>query len=356
MVRHPALTLMLAGLLAALVLAGQFHFHGPSLHNEVMKSAFNDFNDSLDYAKRAEGIVARGFVETFSDAHRMPGYPAFLSVFVAMAEEPWRAARVAQILLTGLLPLIAWWCVRPFGSRSLSLLAPAAVALWPPLYYFSSALTAESLTIVGAALYLGACLRLIRNPATGIAITTAVILVFLISLKPNAIFLSLVPVVGILWSRGLSDVKEALPAYLTLAGLTTLLVLPWTLFASLSNGQFVPFTTMQGTVLCAGVGGIYSLPGEIARIEIPSLMDHARTLLGIDVQCYVGRTGMKPELHAYLQGIALDRWQEHPGTTALYGLAKIGHLLGFSLRSPADWLSAVFFVASFGAAIILVRK
>ena len=113
---------------------------------------------------------------------------------------------------------------------------------------------------------------------------------------------------------------------------------------------------MQGVVLCAGVGGVYHIPGEMTRIITPRLMDFARETLSIDVKCYIDDSGLFPELHPYLQKVALDRWSDYPLTTIAYAMAKLLHLLGFSLRGPADYGSAAMSVTSISAAAWLIRR
>ncbi|MGB0670712.1 MAG: hypothetical protein ACPGNT_04395 [Rhodospirillales bacterium] len=354
---NSGLWLVLAG--CAVVCALQLYFHQAALHNHILKTDYNDFSDALDYAERAAQWMLQGFNATFSDAHRMPGYPAFLTLFYDRLDEPWLAARVTQVILTSLLPLLAWGLTGLVGLPASGRLAAAALTgLWVPLYYFSTALTAEALTLLGTALYLIVTLWLLRRPTLARAALLALLLALLMALKPNAVFLSVVPPVLAVWDRSPQSDRRTIPwrALAAFVALLVVLVLPWTLFASLSNGQFVPLTTMQGTVLCAGVGGIYHLPGEESRVFVPALMDHARQWLGIDVPCYVGRSGLDPALHALLQERALDRWRDHTATTILYALAKCGHLLGFSLRGLVDLASAGLFVASFGGALLLLKK
>ena len=76
-------------------------FFRHTLSEGTVTSLLPSYTDSIDYMRRAEGLArGEGFSEMFCDGLRMPGYPAFLSLFARVFARPEPAVRVAQILLS----------------------------------------------------------------------------------------------------------------------------------------------------------------------------------------------------------------------------------------------------------------
>ena len=353
---HGRKTVFAVGGLCVFVAVVQVLAHQEFLHDGVMRSPGNDFNDALDYARRATRLATgEGFAAVCADAHRMPGYPAFLAAFHRFFDAPWQAARYAQIALTSLLPALAFVMARSWlPADRWRLLPVAGVAAWPPLYYFSSALTAETPSIVATALLVCLSAACYRRPTAVMAVLSALLIFVITALKPNGILLAVVPLSAVFLGNG--NVRVSWRFALVFGLTAALCIAPWTIFASLANERFIPLTTMQGVALCAGSGGIYHVPGDSAAAMLPSLMDRAREALAIDFRCYLENSGLDPGLHPYLQKIALERWRDHPFVTAAYGVAKMLHLLGFSLRGAADYGSAAMSLSAVAAAIWLIRQ
>lgn len=252
--------------LCALNLVLQLAWHGGALGDGILSSRHPASADALEYA-RAAGTLARGFGEAglagfarafgeaFGDGWRMPGYPLFLALFQG-ADAPWRAARLAQILLTVPLGAIVFIILRSARARPLAALVGGLLAaLWLPLYHYSPALLAEapSLALMGALLAALAA----RKPTLAGTLVAA-----LAYLKPNHLLL-LLPVALFLLAdagdgtRPLSpSLRARLARVLIAAAVTAALVAPWSLYLSRRHDGFVPLTLNGGYNLLLGTGRI----------------------------------------------------------------------------------------------------
>ena len=351
--RHEGSAVAVVCLLGAL---GQWLWQQDNLHDAVLRSPAGLYDDARDYVLLATALAeGRGFAEVFSSGWRLPGYPGFLAIFHQVSESPWKAARYAQVLLCAVLPLFAYLAMRPVLARGASRLLPAvALVAWPPLYYFTTFLTAETLTIVLAALLYVQVLAYLDRPRQWLAVATALTVVLLTAMKPNNILLTL-PAFAAVWL--VSDSWRIGFRFLATigAGVAVALV-PWSVFLSLANDRFVPLSSMQGVVLWFGAGGITLPDGEPGAALVPTLVDVARGVLAIELGRDVACRIFDPECERRLAAIALARWTEFPFTTIAFGMAKVLHALGFSLRGPADWASAAFNLSAIGAGLWLYRR
>jgi hypothetical protein len=344
-------------LLAAVLLAicllnaiGQYAISRSGFDNQIVNAYSVDSTDSLDYTHRAEAL-ARGQVrDALDDAHRSPGYPAFLALFQGFAE-PQLAARFAQLALTALLPLLFALTLRALGYGSAVQIAGAiAAACFPFFYYFTPILYAEACSVVLASVLLLALARL--RPANLIrqAVIVGVLLALMIYLKPNHLI-----VAGPVAAYALMALPARRRTFLAVAlGTVVLALAPWTIFASASQHAFVPLTTTQGYNVWDGTG--HRWPSEDG-----TLMERVADQYGFFDQAAADEVlaNVKAEPTAnladkvYLKA-AIETWKTQPREQAIFGVAKMLHSFGFSLRGPEDLLVALCTLGALGAAILLL--
>lgn len=347
--------------LCALNLVLQLAWHRGALGDGILSSRHPASADALEYA-RAAGTLARGFGEAglagfarafgeaFGDGWRMPGYPLFLALFQG-ADAPWRAARLAQILLTVPLGAIVFIILRSARARPLAALVGGLLAaLWLPLYHYSPALLAEapSLALMGALLAALAA----RKPTLAGTLVAA-----LAYLKPNHLLL-LLPVALFLLAdagdgtRPLSpSLRARLARVLIAAAVTAALVAPWSLYLSRRHDGFVPLTLNGGYNLLLGTG-------RIAQGDPEALPRRAAKALGLQATEDAGADpdGEPTARAAAWSAEARRLWAERPFALSLHGGAKVLHAFGFSLRGGRDALLASFTIAAVLAGAWLWRR
>lgn len=184
--------------------------------------------DQQEYLAIAENVIqGEGFV--FTDprfgtpafAHRSPGYPLFVAGLGANVT----LVRLAQAMLDTLTVLGAYLLARSWAPGG-AVVAAALVAFNPFLIYFSGLILTE--TLFTCLLTWGAYL-LVRpgrpgHPATGWFLLGLVLLVASVTVRPGAVALPTILAVVAAMNR---LTLPRLPAGLTAAALTFLLLLPW---------------------------------------------------------------------------------------------------------------------------------
>ena len=337
--RRATIRVALACLVLCLLNLGfQLFLHAGTLDNTIVSARHPASADALEYARVAATLAgssrasaddagpapsdsssplpsfSQRFEAAFGDGWRMPGYPLFLAAFQGF-DEPWRAARLAQIALTVPLGAVFFLTLllltaprRGNGPQAsapgLSDVRPALAggvlaALWPPLYHYSPALLAEAPSLCLTALLLLVLAASRRIAATGpargvtnggLAGLAGALVAALTYLKPNHLLL-LGPVMLFLilqnvasTAAGAADTQDAarsggargaarrarLVGPLAAAAVTTALLAPWSLYVSQRQGTFVPLTLNAGYNLLLGTGRIpngdpAALPYRAAR-------------------------------------------------------------------------------------------
>ena len=323
----------------------------PYLDDQAVNAYSPTRGDAFDYIRRAERIAGgEPFREVFADRYRMPGYPLYLAIFFALAEGPLAAARLVQVGLSSAIIALAYAVLRAAGLRARAAFAGAILfALWFPFYYFGPILIPESLSLVLSAALLLVLARTAGRVSIAGAVTAAVLVGLLTYLKPNHL-LFLLPVLAFHVARGIARRSWFAQGAITTV-MTLLTLAPWLGLQSSGAGSFTGLTSAQGKNLYLGTGIATSptsgtLPDRVAaRINLydPSA---PQVLPGED----------SSELSPVHEERAVRTWRERPGATVLYGLAKIGHAFGFSLRGAPDMLNAVFFLTSLAASSVLLRR
>ena len=327
--RRAVLCLILFGLSLAL----QVLLFGHGFTNQPLNSVSPDSGDALDYARLGEQLAAgESFRALFGDGYRLPGYPLFLALFMAVFPEPLLAVRVAQAVLCAAVPAVALFTLPGLAG----IVAAGLVALWVPFHYFSTLLLAESCSLLVLSLFVGALLGEGASRTWGRSVTVAVLLALLVYLKPNHLLLLLPCAVVLLYQRPLRPAARTLA---WCAGILVALILPWSIFISREVGQFIPLSTTQGLNLYLGTPLELRAGDDATILERPQRNPAA-------VAVWSG------ELGARAAGII----REHPQESLSHGLAKALHAFGFSLRGARDIALMIFTLLVLSGSVALWRR
>jgi hypothetical protein len=363
----PAWTWMAAlGFLVAANIAFQLFWHRHGLTNEILTVRHPTAHDATEYVRAAKAVAEKGaFDEAFGEGGRMPGYSLFLSLFFRAAGEPLRAVRFAQIFLSAsIIALFFGLLARLTGSRRRALIGSAAAAAWLPLYHYSPAILAESVSLwlivlLPFVLAMPASPSLSAARAAGLGIIAAA----LVYMKPNHLLL-LAPVAGFLL---IAEGKKtgARSAAIAIAVACALLA-PWSAFVSGKAGRFVPLTLLSGYNLRLGTGAFPFVQDSTA---LPYRVARATGLAGAGPAGEAGVPGtgdgaplspVSPASPATRDALyareARDIWVKHPVAATAHGMAKVLHGFGFSFRGKRDVFLACFFAAALWASFRLWRR
>ena len=341
----------------------QFVLHRHALDNGIENRSSPSSTDTRDYIGRAENFAggiragenfSKAFSQAFRDGYRTPGYPVFLAAFPPLFEKPLQAARCAQILLSGAIVVLAFLTLRNFlRSKKKAFLGAVLVGVWPPLYYFSPILIAESCSLfVLAALLWVLSRRSEKNLPLVPWVALPLLFAILVYLKPNH-FLLLLPVALFLWIHPTGKEKPGKIHSLSFVVLSIALLAPWSLFLSLNDGRPVLLSTASGVNLYLGTGVAQepedsnTLPYRFAaRMGMASGSGNTAALT---------QNTSPQEASRIYEREALSVWSQHPVRTSLYGVAKILHGFGFSFRGLRDGVMVLLLAAALFFSVRLYR-
>jgi hypothetical protein len=353
--RHAAVAvaaLVVINILAQTVLFRQ------SLGEGDIASRMQPYTDAEDYMGRARRLAeGDGFSSVFRDGIRMPGYPLFLALFSAAGDDQARAVRIAQIVLSASIIALAYLCLSTLAPGGpLPLVGAVLAAFWLPFYYFSRVLYAETPSIICVALLCMLLSRFDPDRPLRILLPAAAVTAAAVYLKPNLavllpVLLTFAAFATARAGRPLGPVTLLAPVVLIAA-----LVAPWTIFISAEQGRFVPLSTHGGWNLYLGSGGGNAYDKQWAEGSLPEKIWER---LGLrDSGSASGEYDRVPATEraaadARMRRLAAQRWRAAPAKLTAYGIAKVLHSFGFSLRGPRDYAVALHFAAAMAASIVL---
>lgn len=267
-------------------------------------------------------------------AFRPPGLPMFLAAVYTVTEplgvERWSAARVAIAFVgTAAVALLGLVAFGLFGRRT-ALIAMALAAVFPPMVVLGGSLLSETLFV---ALMLAAIACVLADRAAGGSrrwlVVGGVICGLAALTRSNAPAL-LLPLMIAVATTG-ADTKPLrvrLGRALALAGITALVVAPWTIRNATALDGFAPVTTEAGSALAGTYNDVTrddpEWPGAWrppARLpELRSVLDPVRE--------------DEPREQRALIRRSLDYMADDPGYVAEVGGRNVWRLLGLS---GPDW-------------------
>ncbi len=256
------------------------------------------WSDSVDYHRLAAHLASgRGFTLGPDDAlypttFRPPLVPALVAPVYALFGPRYGFALVLQAILGALVvpaaAAIARVIARDAGRpqrlvASASTLTAAAIALWPPLVYFTGALLTETAASLLVTLALLAALRLRTAGGARGALGLGALLALAALARPTALPLAAVLLAWLALAgprpRGLRAREVAL-ALVALA----LVLLPWTARNRTVTGAWIPLTSGGGAALWDGnnplVAGDPRWRG--GAVSLREVEPYAREFAGMD--------------------------------------------------------------------------
>ena len=349
---------ILALVLTAAVFWGQMLLFDRALDNQVLNRHAPVFPDAVRNVDRAETLVGEGgFSAAFGDGRRMPGYPVFLSWFIAAFSHPLLVARFVQVFLASLIVPFAFLtlCIL-FKSQGWALFGSVFFACWVPFYFFTPILSAESLSIFFYALFF---YQMVRSQLTQsrMHLLMMLVLAVMVYLMPNLALL-FIPFAAVTeYQRGGGGKGVTIMGPLAIV---IVLLLPWTIWVSVKNRAWVPLTTTTGYELYFGTG-VASKVDTTAGVSpsqrgLPSASAETLGLPDAGLVSAVARdtVGASPvQKDRIFRHAGLSVWMNRPGKMISYGAAKVLHTYGFSFRHARDSLIAALTVVSLLVSVLL---
>jgi 4-amino-4-deoxy-L-arabinose transferase-like glycosyltransferase len=298
--------------------------------------------DSRAYVDLARQISARGafaFGER-ATAFRPPLYPAFLAGHFAVFGENFRAVRISQAVLGAVA------CVALAGTGLIvagplcGLLAGLALAVYPFAVYFAGETMTEGLFVPVAtgAVYLA--VRALKNGRVGAAALAGAVAGLAVLTRPT--FLAFVGLLGagglIAWWRGHRTPGRA---FVVIAFVAGLVVLPWVVRNSLLFGEPVFVTTYNGVNLYKG------LPD---RNDVTCMREFGYTMHTIEDASLAVLPKSEVEMDRELRAFWRRTITDNPGAYLREKLRDLGKFwFDFNLAGAVGKRTFVLPLLSFGA-------
>ena len=261
-------------------------------------------------------------------AFRTPGYPFVLaSLFTVFGPSLW-IARAANVVLDAFtVTLLVPLGFALFENRRIGWLAALFGAFYPFLIFMTGEIYAETsalfLTTLALVLYAIEMHRPTRwRPAVAGLITAASLMV-----RPDLLF---VYPFWVIWFWLSHKRKHALTLTLWLAGMTLLLVVPWTIRNYMQFREFIPLTTQAGVKLWQGNHALAQ--GDGLDVTAETWRDGAVPDVGFRGWVELGETASNRRF----MDAALAWIETHPLETAMLVPKKIARLwspLAYTTRS-----------------------
>lgn len=240
---HPRIYITLSVLLCGSVSLVALVLRGP----EIV------YPDERDYVELAHSLLSEGAFLNKSGsptAYRPPGYPALLSLFLAVSLNPW------WLKLNGVLAIMVAAWVMGVWTEKLSpgygWLAPAVLAFYPLAVYTTTTLYPQ---LWAGAVFLAITYILFRKPVPTLwaTCTSGLLYGFLVLMVPSYL-LVLIACIGpaFCFLYASSSFKTRIVHVLIFGCMAGAVVVPWTIRNFLHFDAFIPVSTNSGISLLAG--------------------------------------------------------------------------------------------------------
>jgi hypothetical protein len=334
------------------------------------------------------------FIRALGEAYRLPGYVIFQSIFMKFFESPVTAIKIAQIIFSSSLVLIAFFISNSISkSNFVNLIVSLFVALWFPIHFYALDLTGVTFSIFLYSLFVWSLFALFSNinKKNMFLMLVGFLLGLMVLAKSNniLIFFSLFCSLWYFNKNIIITLKDSFKSGLALL----VVVLPWSYFISNHNNTLI-FTSVLGPQALVSYSGIRMQPPDslmgkiINRYDLYSdekyqkfrsvyktkpnpckdkvighLLSKGNPYLDFnfsvsDPECYdwndyslVLKKSSKDVLELYSKHLN----ENIVGFTA-YGFSKIAQGFGVSLRGFSDYISLLFFITSLSSSVYLWRK
>lgn len=200
-------------------------------------------------------------------AVRMPGYPLFLMLIYSIHGVDINAVLPYQLLLTGLtgalMVLTGWIMLSRLGAIA-ALIAVMVFGMNRDVAYPTSQLLTECLTMF----LLTAAAAAAAWAQKGVwkrEFIPSLLIILAVFTRPASIFIAISYGI-ILIFQYFQVSKKRILAY---AGLCIVIILPWSIFASIQTGRFVPLTSTSSQIMYAGIDPVQT--AERLRIITPEI-------------------------------------------------------------------------------------
>lgn len=332
-------------------------------NNDIITSFQPNGADAKDYVTKAELLFrTHNFVEAFKDGWRLPGYPMvvlfcyWLSDLIHIA--PLAILRVLHVVASGFIPLFLYKAQLNFSNSKMAAWSACIFsAIYIPFYYFSPQILAESfsLLIISATFWQMSLMNQYRKETSLRLISLlAVFITILTYFKPNLILLTFPVLVFIMYTYR-DELFKAIRYCFFFSIIVLALLLPWVWFVSSQNHMFIPLATTSGCDMVIGVGVPLNSDGSDKNSLVYKF--EQKHNLPADIT-QIAEKESKPFAvqNAEYQSEAIKIWKQRPLLTLRYGIMKILHGFGFSLRGLKDYMSLSVFLLSLMGFIWQIRK
>ncbi|OCT16078.1 hypothetical protein A8709_10730 [Paenibacillus pectinilyticus] len=330
-----------------------YFFH---INNEVPTDG-----DGVNYISRASNFT--DFANVFGDGFRLPGYPFVIWFLGLLSGKSLLFIRIIQVILTSSLIIISFFILLKLTrSKFFSLFGGIIVGSWLPLYVFSKEIYAESISLFLIALLILIIIDINTNNYLLKSILISILIALLTYLKPNQIMILLPTCIYCVYKlKNWSTIKKHLQFTI---GLLMILIMPWTIFISVTNSSFIPLSTNQGLVLYQGAGGSDGIEYYTLSDKVRKYFNLNNTDLNVYEVLSQYNEKIDPEHNDHKKAVtynkmfqskAIELWKERPLEEVILGFAKVLHGFGFSLRGLKDIVLALFSLTSILTSIILWR-
>ena len=334
------------------------------------------------------------FIRSMGEAYRLPGYIIFQSLFMKFFENPIIALKIAQMILSSSLILVAFFISQNISkSNQVSLIVAFLVACWAPLHFYALDLTGVTFSIFLYSLLVLALFTLSKNvhKKNKFLLLIGIFLGLMVLAKSNnvLIFFSLFCTLWFFNKKIIPTLQDSIKT-----GLVVLVViLPWSYFISTHNNTVI-FTSVVGPQALVSYSGLRLQPSDTLMgkvIQKYQLYDEKiykdfresyqtkpnpcknkildRLLNNSNPYKDVSFSVSKPECYDWRDYSVMINKSSHDvmeiyyqyvnnNTVGfiVYGFSKIAHGFGLSLRGLVDYLSLLFFLTSFCSSFYLWRK
>lgn len=334
--KHYLLILFFAVILHFVV---QSIYFSKYLDNQVLNNFAPLSVDANGYVEKAANFLKADFKTAFSNLYRMPGYPLFLAIFMFLFPvKSLVAARYVQVLLSSLMLIPAFLIIyRLTGSEKKAILGILPFALWPPFYYFSPILLAETTSMFVLSLLFLTFSFLNKENSIIVALISATLLAISVYLKPNHLILLVLFFVFYFVSLGKElRLRLLIKNYIVFLITLGMLIVPWTIFATVTSNSFTVLSNIKSFVMYVGTGADQRANNDFIHEKISR---------------YYGLDKVKdPEQSAF------NVFAKRPFQVIAYDIGKVLHNFGFSLARTRDFVLAFYTIIAIAASIFLWRR